>query len=494
MTVISVFTKLLFGPNPGSDHIVKTSLEAPVSEDFGENLLSPMPEEHRAQPEGEAPEHRGGRVRHDRRHEHHEHSAAHAHYRHPYAKRHAVSHSSASVTPNNKPAAATHTPLPPTRPHDTPSGVPGRGAFGQEVLRGSGNVAPGSTTSGDFGMDIAPPSGVSMPSGRRGHPSATPTAGRSHDVTPQEAGRGPSATPKETGAGRDWAPHMDPRGFVPHQRVKTALIRRGFSPEDASAITGNLIFESGGNQYAGHPVILNPPTGGHSGDAAWGSAQWEHPRKEHLSSPSLDAQVEQIWNEMHGPEARSYEAMRRARTIAEKAHIVNTMYERPGQYQRRASDRERIRAAEEVFRSREESLGVEHASQKRLLRATAPGLGRQGMNEPGDLNRGMQRERDYFTSPLHTIPPGSPEMPKSLVPPPDRRFPTGPGNFGVASTRPLPHPPAPPASKSNDTKDNLFPMPGETIEQYRQRQDRILNRRVPRPGWGYPKGTEREDV
>jgi Phage tail lysozyme len=132
--------------------------------------------------------------------------------------------------------------------------------------------------------------------------------------------------PFDKGAeGRDWTPHMDPQGFISHQRVKAALIKRGFSPEDASAITGNLIYESGGNQYPGHPVILNPPTGGQSGDAAWGSAQWERPRKAGLTSPSLDAQVEHIWNEMHGLEAASYAAMRRAHTVAEKASIVNRM-------------------------------------------------------------------------------------------------------------------------------------------------------------------------
>jgi hypothetical protein len=234
----------------------------------------------------------------------------HAALGHRHAKQllhrpHATSRSAPTATPNkhSAPSATPHrAPLPPIRPHDavTPHGVP---AFGKEVLRGPGNIAPGSTTSGDFGMDIAPSSGVSMPSSHDRKSSATPQeANRKPSTTPREAGRKPSATPTETGAGRDWAAHMDPRGFVPHQRVKNALIRRGFSPEDASAITGNLIYESGGNQYSGHPVILNPPTGGKSGDAAWGSAQWESPRKEHLSSPSLDAQVEQIWNEMHGSE------------------------------------------------------------------------------------------------------------------------------------------------------------------------------------------------
>jgi hypothetical protein len=167
-------------------------------------------------------------------------------------------------------------------------------------------------------------------------------------------------TPLKSEPGMDWAAHPDPQGFVPHQKVKAALVKRGFAPKDAAAITGNLIYESGGNQYPGNPVILNPPTGGDTGDAAWGAAQWEGVRKVGLRSPSLDDQVEHIWNETHGKEAASYEAMRRAKTVAEKAAIVNRMYERP-QYPG-LSERERIRAAEEVFRGGEEreepSLGM----------------------------------------------------------------------------------------------------------------------------------------
>ena len=157
--------------------------------------------------------------------------------------------------------------------------------------------------------------------------------------------------PLEDKPGQDWAAHPDPKGFVPHQKVKSALVRRGFSTEEASAITGNLIYESGGNQYPGNPVILNPPTGGNTGDAAWGSAQWEGKRKAGLTSPSLDDQVEHIWNEMHGDEpgaTAAYAAMRRADTVAEKAAIVNRMYERP-QYPG-ASERDRVRLANEAYR------------------------------------------------------------------------------------------------------------------------------------------------
>jgi hypothetical protein len=147
----------------------------------------------------------------------------------------------------------------------------------------------------------------------------------------------------------DWSPHMDRRGIVPHQEFHRALVRRGFSPKDAAAITGNMMHESGGNQLPGHPVVLNPPTGGDSGDAAWGAGQWEGKRKQGLRNPSLDAQVDHIWNEMHGREAKAYRAMQRARTVSQKAHIVNTLFERPKAPRR--SDAERRRLAEEAYRN-----------------------------------------------------------------------------------------------------------------------------------------------
>lgn len=71
---------------------------------------------------------------------------------------------------------------------------------------------------------------------------------------------------------------------------------------------------------------------------------------------------------------------------------------------------------------------------------TQPALGQQGMLYPSQGNpiaAPAQQEQDYFSSPLHTMPPGSPEMPKSLAPLPDRQFPTGPGNLGIADASQL---------------------------------------------------------
>jgi hypothetical protein len=398
MTTISVFQKLIFGPEEGKDHIVRTSLEAPAFEDLGDKYLPDRP----AEREDEATR-AEGHPTHHARHPHRQ-PPVHAHLAHEKHSEHA---------------------------HRTQSHRDRYTTLGPDDYRLTSTHA----THAQGHRQQA----------KRDDPYTTlgPNDYRLTDRAPGEAGH-------------DWRAHMDRRGIIPHQTVQRALVRRGFSPEDAAAITGNLIYESGGNQLPGHPVVLNPPTGGHSGSGAWGAAQWEGGRKAGVS-PSLESQVEHIWDEMHGSgdpgAAASYKAMQRAKTVAEKAHIVNAMYERPQPPRATAgssSDRGRIRLAEEVYRGRGETPAVAHASRKRLLGAATPSA----------------------------LKPHAEIAPRIY-----------------ASTGPLPHMPAKPAAPEKPRpEDQLFPMPGETIEQYRQRQDRILNRRIPRPGWGYPPGREHDDV
>jgi hypothetical protein len=188
------------------------------------------------------------------------------------------------------------------------------------------------------------------PHARLGHRGDKPKpAPKEHYLRPRARLGHRAEAPVDPNAGANWAPHMDRRGVVPHQEFVHALVRKGFSPEDAAAIAGNLMHESGGNQLPGHPIVLNPRTGGDSGDAAWGAAQWEGKRKAGLASPSMQAQVDHIWNEMHGRESAAYAAMKRARTVSEKAHIANKLYERP--LVPLHSDAERRRLAEEAYRN-----------------------------------------------------------------------------------------------------------------------------------------------
>jgi hypothetical protein len=130
-------------------------------------------------------------------------------------------------------------------------------------------------------------------------------------------------------------PHKDYRGFVPAQQFYAALIAKGFAPVAARGILGNAMHESGGGSRG---VYLDPPTdAGHpnwgTGDAAVGAIQWEGKRQAGVS-PTLQSQVDKIWDEFNNPGSAgmpqgSFERLQSAQSPGEAAHFVNTTYERP---------------------------------------------------------------------------------------------------------------------------------------------------------------------
>ena len=130
-------------------------------------------------------------------------------------------------------------------------------------------------------------------------------------------------------------PHKDYRGFVPAQQFYAALVAKGFTPVAARGILGNAMHESGGGS---HGVYLDPPTdAGHpnwgTGDAAVGAIQWEGKRQSGVS-PTLQSQVDKIWDEFNNPGSAgmsqgAFERLQSARSPGEAAHLVNTIYERP---------------------------------------------------------------------------------------------------------------------------------------------------------------------
>ena len=130
-------------------------------------------------------------------------------------------------------------------------------------------------------------------------------------------------------------PHKDYRGFVPAQQFYAALIAKGFAPVAARGILGNAMHESGGGSRG---VYLDPPTdAGHpnwgTGDAAVGAIQWEGKRQAGVS-PTLQSQVDKIWDEFNNPGLAgmpqgTFERLQSAQSPGEAAHLVNTIYERP---------------------------------------------------------------------------------------------------------------------------------------------------------------------
>jgi Phage tail lysozyme len=131
-------------------------------------------------------------------------------------------------------------------------------------------------------------------------------------------------------------PHKDFRGFVPSQTVYDALVAKGFTPNAARGLLGNLMFESGGGSRGG--IYLNPPTDAGrfnwgTGDAAVGAAQWEGRRQGGIA-PTLQSQVDKIWEEFNNPstagmQAGALQRLQAARSPGEAAEIVNAAYERP---------------------------------------------------------------------------------------------------------------------------------------------------------------------
>ena len=101
------------------------------------------------------------------------------------------------------------------------------------------------------------------------------------------------------------------------------------------ASLGNAMHESGGGSSG---VYLDPPTdAGHpnwgTGDAAVGAIQWEGKRQAGVS-PTLQSQVDKIWDEFNNPGLAgmpqgTFERLQSAQSPGEAAHLVNTIYERP---------------------------------------------------------------------------------------------------------------------------------------------------------------------
>ncbi len=106
------------------------------------------------------------------------------------------------------------------------------------------------------------------------------------------------------------------------------FVGKGFTPQQAAGIVGNLQAESG----------VNP--GQHQiGGPAFGIAQWEGPRKAALqqfaasrgkSASDLGTQLDFIMHEFNTTEKRAFNAVKSAGTAQEAAHQFMAKFERPG--------------------------------------------------------------------------------------------------------------------------------------------------------------------
>ena len=96
------------------------------------------------------------------------------------------------------------------------------------------------------------------------------------DIGPDE---GPVFQDRDAAHAREFRSPVHPLEF------QRALVEKGFTPAAAAGITGNAIWESGGDR---NTIWLDPPTGPQTGDAAHGAMQWEGRRRDGLR-PTLES-------------------------------------------------------------------------------------------------------------------------------------------------------------------------------------------------------------
>ena len=109
-----------------------------------------------------------------------------------------------------------------------------------------------------------------------------------------------------------------------NSKVINFFINKGLTENQARGILGNLLQESNGN-----PNAINKTSG------AYGIAQWLGDRKKNLfyrynNAPTLDQQLEYIWEELNLNEKPTLEKLLQTDTIAEATRVFANHYERAG--------------------------------------------------------------------------------------------------------------------------------------------------------------------
>lgn len=108
------------------------------------------------------------------------------------------------------------------------------------------------------------------------------------------------------------------------QQVLDFFQQKGLSEHQARGILGNLMQESIGNH-----TITNKSSG------AFGLAQWLGPRKQRLmqkygSNPTVQQQLEFIWEELNTSESKAFEKLLNTNTVADATRAFAQHFERAG--------------------------------------------------------------------------------------------------------------------------------------------------------------------
>jgi hypothetical protein len=113
----------------------------------------------------------------------------------------------------------------------------------------------------------------------------------------------------------------------PRQQAIDFYVGKGLTEPQARGVVRRLSLESIGVK----PSAYNPEGGGMG---AYGIAQWRGPRlKALLARPdahTLQGQLEHSWEELQGPEKKTLDALKKAKTEQQSYETWTELYERPG--------------------------------------------------------------------------------------------------------------------------------------------------------------------
>ena len=107
-------------------------------------------------------------------------------------------------------------------------------------------------------------------------------------------------------------------------KIVNFFINKGLSKNQAKGIYGNIMQESGGK----HNIVSS------DGYNSYGLAQWTGPRKARLFSkygtkPTIDQQLEFMWEELNSSEKRALNALKNTSTVEDATKVFMQKYERP---------------------------------------------------------------------------------------------------------------------------------------------------------------------
>lgn len=110
-------------------------------------------------------------------------------------------------------------------------------------------------------------------------------------------------------------------------QIVNFFMNKGLTKNQAKGIYGNIMYESGGK-----PNIVS-----RDGHNSYGLAQWTGTRKARLFSkygtnPTVNQQLEYLWDELNSTEKGALNALRNTSTVADATKVFMQKFERPANW------------------------------------------------------------------------------------------------------------------------------------------------------------------